>query len=291
VTDLAPEEQEAMLAHELAHLKRRDPTWMFFYWLVESALFFQPLNRLARRHLLESAELLCDDWAVRQTGRHVSLASCLARIAEWIVRRPRPMLAAHMAHDLPATTTRARSRLGRRIERLLDERRRQEPARQWLLPLALGLLASLAVVAPGVAAVAPQVPVPVPEPTPRAMPEPVPPLRAPAPEPAFEAVPEPSPEAVALPIQPGELTPGPAPSALPQPGARPLDRDLNALDEEVRGLEEELSALRSELSDRTLSPRIEAVLAEIEARTKTLGERRQEIRSLVHRAPEGALLP
>ena len=300
VTDLAPEEQQAMLAHELAHLWRRDPSWMFLYWLVESAFFFQPLNRLARRHLLDSAEILCDDWAVRQTGRHVSLASCLARIAEWIVHRPRPMLAAHMAQGLPATTSRARSRLGRRIERLLEERHSQEPARPWLLPLALGLLASLAVAAPGVAAVAAQEPeplpepVPAPEPPPEPVPEPAPPLlRAPAPEPrpAAVPVPEPVPMPAPLPIQPGELTPAPAPAAAPLPAARPLERDLSALDEEVRGLERELSALRCELSERALSPRIEAALAEIEARARALGERRDEIRSLVQRAASGALLP
>jgi beta-lactamase regulating signal transducer with metallopeptidase domain len=68
LTDLDREQQESMLAHELAHLVRRDPLWLVGICLLESVFFFQPLLRVARRRIQEAAEYQCDDWAVRRSG-------------------------------------------------------------------------------------------------------------------------------------------------------------------------------------------------------------------------------
>ncbi len=61
---LDAEQQHAALAHEVAHVVRRDPAWRVVAGVLERAFFFQPLNRLARVRLCESAEFLCDQWAV-----------------------------------------------------------------------------------------------------------------------------------------------------------------------------------------------------------------------------------
>jgi len=152
--DLAPDEQATMLAHELAHLARRDPCWLSVAWWIERVFFFQPLNRVARAELIEIAELACDDWAARRTGDRLALASCLTRIAGWIVGPPRARLA---AASLPATSMAGlhnRSCLTRRIERLLDDA--QEPiderAQRWAGPSVLAALGSLTLVTPGVCA-------------------------------------------------------------------------------------------------------------------------------------------
>jgi len=79
--ELDLEEQRVMLAHELAHLARRDPLWLAFASVVERVLWIQPLNRVARRRIATSAEYLCDEWAVRRTGSGVALARCLAQVA------------------------------------------------------------------------------------------------------------------------------------------------------------------------------------------------------------------
>ncbi len=283
VTDLGPQEQEALLAHELAHLVRRDPVWFFLCWLIESLFFFQPLNRLARRRLQDAAEILCDDWAVRHTGRDLSLASCLARVAEWIVKRPRPLLAAHLTHGLPATASHARSRLGRRIERLLDDRKTQEPPGRWMLPVATAALASLTWIGPGVAAVG-ALDLAV-EPQVSSGPQPAPPL-APAPAPA--PAPRPEPREV-LAIQPGELAratrPGsPAPPELPQEA-------LITLDEEVALLGEELCALRADLDQLDLDSRFDEALRELEDATRGLDEHRRRLEFLVQRAQARGLRP
>ena len=82
-TDLTPEEQRAALAHELAHVVRRDPEWRLAAGVVARLFFVQPLNLLAARRLRGLAETLSDEWAVRRATTASALARCLVRVAEW----------------------------------------------------------------------------------------------------------------------------------------------------------------------------------------------------------------
>jgi beta-lactamase regulating signal transducer with metallopeptidase domain len=151
VAGLTDEQQEGMLAHELAHLARRDPFWLLLAQGIACALFFQPLNWVARRRLREISEVLSDEWAVARTGRPLSLAACLAEVAGWSVGRP--MLPVPGMADRPSS-------LGRRIRRLLDGTRSPEhPARRTWLAVAMGLLVvAVAALAPAVSAARPESP-------------------------------------------------------------------------------------------------------------------------------------
>ncbi|MEO6193493.1 MAG: M56 family metallopeptidase [Thermoanaerobaculia bacterium] len=148
---LTDEQQEGMLAHELAHLARRDPFWLVLRQVIACALFFQPLNWVARRRLREISEMLSDEWAVARTGRPLSLAGCLAEVAGWSVGTP--------ALPVPGMADRPSS-LGRRIRRLLDETRSPEnPARRAWLAAAMGVLViAVAAAAPAVSAARPEPP-------------------------------------------------------------------------------------------------------------------------------------
>jgi beta-lactamase regulating signal transducer with metallopeptidase domain len=146
LTDLEPGHQEGMLAHELAHLQRHDPAWLLTSGIIEAFFFFQPLNRVGRRHLQETTEYLCDEWAVRQTGRHLTLARCLAQVASWLEsgRQPAPI----------ASMARLGSPLIRRIQRLVEGRHRKGselPAR-WRAALGMTPLLVVGLLAPGVGA-------------------------------------------------------------------------------------------------------------------------------------------
>ncbi|HEY4573499.1 MAG TPA: M56 family metallopeptidase, partial [Thermoanaerobaculia bacterium] len=148
---LTEEQQEGMLAHELAHLARRDPFWLVLGQGLACVLFFQPLNWVARRRLREISEMLSDEWAVARTGRPLSLAGCLAEVAGWSVRVP----------SLPVPSMADRpSSLGRRIRRLLDETRLPEsPARRAWLAAVMGVLViAVAAAAPAVSAARPDEP-------------------------------------------------------------------------------------------------------------------------------------
>ncbi|MEA2601224.1 MAG: hypothetical protein QOF89_2216 [Acidobacteriota bacterium] len=148
---LTEEQQQGMLAHELAHLVRRDPIWLVVCHVLAGVFFFQPLNWVARRRLREISEMLSDEWAVGFTGRPLSLAGCLAEVAGWSVGvRPLP---------LPGMADRPSS-LAKRIRRLLDETRSPEhPARRvWLGAAMVALLIVVAAAAPAVSAARPQKP-------------------------------------------------------------------------------------------------------------------------------------
>jgi beta-lactamase regulating signal transducer with metallopeptidase domain len=144
LSHLEPEQQEGMLAHELAHLVRRDPFWLAFSRILAGALFFQPLNWIACRRLRELSERLCDEWAVERTGRPLSLARCLAEVAGWSVRPVSSLPVPSMA-DRPSS-------LARRIRHLLDDSRSPERRVRpvWIGAGMLVLLAAVAAVAPGV---------------------------------------------------------------------------------------------------------------------------------------------
>lgn len=118
--ELDPAEQDSMLAHEIAHLVRRDPQWLIAARVIETVLFMQPLNRLARHRLQEVAEYLCDDWAVARTNHPVTLAKCLAAVAEWVDRAPR--MDASRLQPMSAMVESGGSPLVRRVGRILGER-------------------------------------------------------------------------------------------------------------------------------------------------------------------------
>jgi HEAT repeat protein/beta-lactamase regulating signal transducer with metallopeptidase domain len=142
LTDLDVEQQRSLLAHELAHLARRDPVWLGLTSLIERVFWFQPLNRVANRQIATSAEFLCDDWAVRRTGSGVPLARCLAQVAEWIQASPLGVPVAGMAEE--------RSLLVSRVSRLLEGVNPTTRSRRGLAIAAVAILAAMIVVAPGV---------------------------------------------------------------------------------------------------------------------------------------------
>ena len=144
IEDLSPAAMRSVLAHELAHLERRDPHWLALGAFIEALCFFQPLNRLARRGMQESAELLCDDWAIGRTGDGVQFAKSLAELASWNAAAPTSVLVAGMLGERP---------LVRRVERALDgdphRFSSEEGSRPTRVLLGLGTLAALIMIAPG----------------------------------------------------------------------------------------------------------------------------------------------
>jgi len=142
---LQPQQQEALLAHELAHLQRLDPLWLTACALLEALFFFQPLNRLARRRMQAVSEFLADDWAVARTGRRVTLAQCLAEVASWIEDTREVLPVAGMA--------RPDSSLLERVRRLADGAvPRRTLRRRTALLLAATLLSVVACSVPAVSA-------------------------------------------------------------------------------------------------------------------------------------------
>ena len=135
LSELDPVRIESILAHELAHLVRRDPSWLTAARVIEALFFFQPLNVLARRRMQESAEFASDAWASMRIARPLDLALCLARVAEWTIAAPRL--------PVPAMAERRGAVLVRRVERLTTGRviPEETPGQAMRLMAALALVA------------------------------------------------------------------------------------------------------------------------------------------------------
>ncbi len=104
---------EAMLAHELAHIARKDYYWTCGLALLEILFFFQPLYRWAKREINNSNELLCDTWAAQVTGNNLALAQCLLTVASWIKERPKN-------YALVAGMSLKKSELSNRVQSLIQ---------------------------------------------------------------------------------------------------------------------------------------------------------------------------
>jgi beta-lactamase regulating signal transducer with metallopeptidase domain len=145
VSELAPSAQESMLAHELGHVVRRDPTWRLGLALAQRVLFFQPLLGVAGRRIAQHAEYLADAWAARHTAEPLALARCLTEIAAWIRSAPPTSSSLALASGMAGPV----SILGRRVLRLVEAP--PTPPRRHALALALVCAAvpALAWIAPG----------------------------------------------------------------------------------------------------------------------------------------------
>jgi beta-lactamase regulating signal transducer with metallopeptidase domain len=191
ITGMAPNLLEALLAHELAHIKRHDYLVNLIQSAVEIVLFYHPSVWALSRRIRIEREQIADDLAVGMLGQPQLLAKALSELDQFQFDTTQ---LAHAAHG---------GNLMSRIKRLL--RPDVEPV-GWKMALPLiGLCAAGAVL---YAHAAPQPPA--------------------VPAPAIPAVAA-APAAAAQPPQAAVPTAAPAPPAAPAAPARPMDGGATAM--------------------------------------------------------------
>jgi beta-lactamase regulating signal transducer with metallopeptidase domain len=82
VLGLPMEELEAVLAHELGHIRRWDYVWNLLQTAVESVLFFHPSVWSLSRAVRERREICCDEIAVQSCSGAIVYARALLRLEE-----------------------------------------------------------------------------------------------------------------------------------------------------------------------------------------------------------------
>jgi bla regulator protein BlaR1 len=77
LNQLSTEQMEAVLIHELAHIKRLDYFFNLFLALIEATLFFNPFMQLISRHIKRERENCCDDWVLQYEYNAATYARAL----------------------------------------------------------------------------------------------------------------------------------------------------------------------------------------------------------------------
>ena len=83
LTGLTPEQLEAVVAHELGHIKRFDVAVNFFQVIAESLFFFHPAVWWLNKRIRADREDCCDDVAIATCGGTIGYARALATMESW----------------------------------------------------------------------------------------------------------------------------------------------------------------------------------------------------------------
>lgn len=110
ISGLAPSQIEALLAHELAHIRRHDYLVNLLQTAIETLLFYHPAVWWVGRQMRTERENCCDDLAVAVCGDALVYARALTELEKIRIKTPRLAMAANSGSLLD------------RIRRLLDPR-------------------------------------------------------------------------------------------------------------------------------------------------------------------------
>jgi beta-lactamase regulating signal transducer with metallopeptidase domain len=137
VAEMPPDVLEAVIAHELAHVRRFDLWTNLLQRLVETLLFYHPAVRWLSRHTSLLREMCADELPVQTTGDRMTYAGVLELLGRRRLKLPAPQLAATIAGKRMALFARVRNVLNVAPG---DERLRWWPAGFLALLVPVGML-------------------------------------------------------------------------------------------------------------------------------------------------------
>lgn len=132
INGLTNSQVEAILLHELAHIKRADFFWNMVLQVTHVLLYFNPFCRLLQQDALNCAEKACDDWVLQFGYNPAEYSEALLKIAR-------------MGHIAPAyslaATGKKNSGLYLRIHRMLTGMENNRPS--WKMHVAAAAMVVL----------------------------------------------------------------------------------------------------------------------------------------------------
>ncbi len=239
LTTLSPDQLEAVLAHELAHIRRADYLWNILQTMIETLFFFHPAVWWVGSSLRQQRELCCDDIAIASCVDPLTYATALLLLEE---ERAKEIALRTATTKFPLALAldghQSRVSLRSRIARILGEPMEPTSSPRNIAPFSIlgvcGALALFLLPLPQVfaslhpvsqqAALAPTAPI---APLPAESENPATPAADAIVSPTSHATriisPAPAPRAiVATPAQPSTPNPLPMPAVAPQPRVAPL---------------------------------------------------------------------
>lgn len=133
MTEITPQVLEAVLAHELAHIRRQDLWINFLQRVVETIFFYHPVVWWISSEIRHERELCCDEMAIGVLGQRLSYAQSLEQIAHWQVDHSQASLATPFLGQ-------GQSQLVGRIRQILGAPSAQPGERSWPAGLVLVMI-------------------------------------------------------------------------------------------------------------------------------------------------------
>jgi bla regulator protein BlaR1 len=117
---LSAPQLEAILAHELCHVRRQDNLTAAMHMLVQTVFWFHPLVWLIRARLIEERERACDEEVLRTGSDPETYAGAILRVCEFHLASPPACVAGVTGSDL---NRRIAAIMGRRVGRAMNRGR------------------------------------------------------------------------------------------------------------------------------------------------------------------------
>ncbi|MBO0911444.1 MAG: M56 family metallopeptidase, partial [Acidobacteria bacterium] len=149
LSDLSPDEQKAIVLHELAHLERWDDWTNLLQQVLKALFFFHPAVWWIDSRLALEREMACDDLVLEQTSNARVYAASLVSVAEKVVAERMRM---GRALELAQSALGRMREISARIMRILDNR---PPSRRGWTPAA-AMIGTLAMATAGAMPYAPE---------------------------------------------------------------------------------------------------------------------------------------
>ncbi len=124
LAEMTPDVLEAVIAHELAHVRRGDLWANLLQRTVETLLFYHPAVWWLSRNLGSERELCADECAVAATGKRIAYASALEQLGQMRLTESQSLVTMGMASH--------RMLLLRRVRNILGLPHPRDDARWWL---------------------------------------------------------------------------------------------------------------------------------------------------------------
>ncbi|TNE62591.1 MAG: hypothetical protein EP344_04905 [Bacteroidetes bacterium] len=139
INQISPAEVEAILAHELAHIARRDWLFNLVQAFIETTFYFHPAVWWIAATIRSERENCCDDVAVQLTGNRLVYAKTLVRLQDLARSARMPALALPLEGS--TSLLRRRPLLLERIKRILHQP--QQSSSLMEKTIAMGILIAL----------------------------------------------------------------------------------------------------------------------------------------------------
>lgn len=85
---LSPEQMDAILAHEMEHVRRRDNLTAMLHMLVQAVFWFHPMLWWIRTRLMEEREMACDEAVLRSKVNPYTYAEGIVAVCRSYVEQP-----------------------------------------------------------------------------------------------------------------------------------------------------------------------------------------------------------